>query len=175
MSTISIIIIIIISTKMVCIMTATQQGVSRVLDKPVNVGGYEVPPGVMIFMSMYVTNQKPENFPHPTEFLPERWLTEDRKTTSATTTTTAATATCEHAHRVVPSDLKKPNPFAHLPFGFGPRICQAFRLAELEAFVMLIKLVQNFRWTTENTVEPYVDLFIHPDRDLQIKWEPLHP
>lgn len=67
----------------------------------------------------------------------------------------------------------KPLPFSHLPFGTGPRACQAFRLAELEAYNMLVHLLLRFKWTSLDTtpVGPLMDLFIKPERTPAIRWE----
>ncbi len=45
------------------------------------------------------------------------------------------------------------------------------RVAQLELYVALAKLVQNFEWTTKGVVEPYNAVFIHPDRPLDIDWK----
>jgi hypothetical protein len=45
------------------------------------------------------------------------------------------------------------------------------RVAKLELYVGLAKLVQNFEWTTKGLVEPFNAVFIHPDRPLDIDWK----
>lgn len=54
-------------------------------------------------------------FPRADEYLPERWLPEG-----------------EH--------LKAQHAFAHLPFGFGPRMCVGRRFAQLEMETYLSKV-----------------------------------
>uniref|UniRef100_A0A6B2L4N7 Cytochrome P450 n=1 Tax=Arcella intermedia TaxID=1963864 RepID=A0A6B2L4N7_9EUKA len=115
-------------------------GLFRVLDEPTSIGGYEIPPKTIITLMQWVQVKNKEYFKDPYKFRPERW------------------AETKHF------------PWIHLPFGFGPRMCQGFRVSELEQYIVLIKLIQNFRWTTEGTVEPLVKLFIEPDKPLQIKW-----
>lgn len=58
-------------------------------------------------------------FPKPNEFVPERWLRSDRTV-----------------------DIAKGQefPFAHKPFGFGPRMCVGQRFAELEVFIATTKV-----------------------------------
>ena len=54
-------------------------------------------------------------FPRADEFLPERWLPEGES-------------------------LKALHPFAHMPFGFGPRTCVGRRFAQLEMETFLSKV-----------------------------------
>lgn len=64
-------------------------------------------------------------FPRAREFLPERWLPDG-----------------EH--------LKASHPFAHMPFGFGPRTCVGRRFAQLEMETFLSKVCNRqkhyFNW-----------------------------
>lgn len=62
-------------------------------------------------------------FPRPDEFLPERWLRE----------TTGELA------------KSKEFPFAHKPFGFGPRSCIGQRFAENEIFIATAKVYCRYR------------------------------
>ena len=123
-------------------LTPTASGLSRVYDYPVRIADYEIPQGTLVFASSYTTSHEAHHFPEPQQMKPERWLETDRS--------------------------KRPNSWLNIPFGAGPRICQAFRLAELEAYVSMVKMVQNFQWTTQNTVEPSLHMFIKPDRPLEL-------
>lgn len=53
--------------------------------------------------------------PRPNEYLPERWLP-------------------GHDH------IKLKNPFVHIPFGFGPRMCAGKRFADMEMEVLLARV-----------------------------------
>ncbi len=55
--------------------------VGRVLDKPMTIGGYELPRGVAVVCSIYLAHRRPETYPDPTRFHPERFL--ERKFTPA--------------------------------------------------------------------------------------------
>ena len=57
---------------------------------------------------------------NPNEFLPERWI--------------KSSAEYEELH-----------PFVSLPFGHGPRMCVGRRFAELEAYILIMKIIQNFK------------------------------
>lgn len=41
---------------------------------PAVIEGYTIPPGVMVSSSAHTLHRNPEIFPHPTKWLPERWL-----------------------------------------------------------------------------------------------------
>jgi cytochrome P450 len=128
-------------------LTPSAAGLVRVLPQPITIQGYHIPAGVLINMLSWVTNKSAQYFDEPDDFKPERWLRTDDPT------------------------QRRPHPWAHIPFGAGPRICQAFRLAELEAYVCAVKLVQHFEWRSLNTVEPRLDMFVKPDRPVHIDWQ----
>jgi len=124
-------------------LTPTIHGLLRVLDNPIVISGYEIPAKTPIFLPQMVLNKDPLYFPDPEEFKPDRWN--------------------EEGH-----PLQR---WIQLPFGFGPRMCQGFRVSELEMYTACAKLVQNFKWKTEETVKPYLETFIKPDKPLKILWE----
>jgi cytochrome P450 len=126
-------------------LTPTLHSLVRFLDEPVVVSGYEIPRKTPIILPLMVVNKDPKYFPDPYNFKPERWNTE------------------EHP-------LQK---WINLPFGFGPRMCQGFRISELEMYVAIAKLIQNFEWTVEEEVEPFLESFIRPDRPLKVHWKVL--
>lgn len=59
-------------------------------------GGYTVPPGVILHVSVYDIHHDPEYFPNPEEFIPERFL---------------------------PENIAKRHPYSYIPFSAGPRNC----------------------------------------------------
>jgi cytochrome P450 len=78
--------------------------VSRRLQAPLTVRGFEVPIGASAAASLYLAHQRAESFPEPRKFLPERFLG------------------------------KTPGPFEYLPFGGGSRRClgASFALYEMK-------------------------------------------
>lgn len=64
-------------------------------------------------MASIILQNDPQHFTDADKFVPERWLRENAN--------------------------KLPNPFIHLPFGFGPRSCIGRRFAELELEVILAR------------------------------------
>eukprot|EP00475_Leptophrys_vorax_P005393 TRINITY_DN13269_c0_g1_i1.p1 TRINITY_DN13269_c0_g1~~TRINITY_DN13269_c0_g1_i1.p1 ORF type:complete len:498 (-),score=119.36 TRINITY_DN13269_c0_g1_i1:433-1926(-) len=119
---------------------------ARIPFEDFELGGYEIPKSTMVVMMGLFSNKDPRFFVDGDKFVPERWMDPD----------------------------SKPNPWYHLPFGFGPRMCQGARVSELEIYVLLTHLVRNFSWTshTEN-LEPLREIFIRPDKPLLIDWNQL--
>lgn len=84
----------------------------------VEISGYTLPKGSMIFIAPYVIHRLPHYFPHPDQFLPERWTPEMEK------------------------GLPK---YAYMPFGGGPRICIGNSFAMMEAHLILATMAQRYR------------------------------
>lgn len=87
-------------------------GTLRKLANDVVLGGYQVPKGYYVAMAFSIMSNSEKNYKRSAEFIPERYLKS------------------EHF-----PGLKTKEPFAFLPFGFGPRICIGKRLAELEILI----------------------------------------
>ncbi|XP_076350040.1 ecdysone 20-monooxygenase-like isoform X2 [Tachypleus tridentatus] len=99
-------------------LSPTIPGIMRILPEDVCLSGYQVPAGTPIFTQFMVTCQLPQYFPNPHKFYPERWMGALRK---------------------------QIHPFIMLPFGYGFRMCAGRRLAEMEIYTALAKIVYNFR------------------------------
>lgn len=78
--------------------------------------GYQVPKGTMVVINNHTMCRDEKNFKRCNEFIPERFLKSDTET-----------------------DLRSKQPFAFLPFGFGPRVCIGKRMAELEMELLAAK------------------------------------
>ncbi|XP_064461712.1 probable cytochrome P450 49a1 [Ornithodoros turicata] len=100
----------------------TLSGVFRKLDHDVVMSGYVIPAGTVMFTENYVACRLAENFSRPLSFEPERWLKENKKDSS---------------------DVL--HPYAALPFSFGPRMCLGRRIAELELWILAVKVLSKFR------------------------------
>jgi cytochrome P450 len=126
--------------------TPTLPNLIRFFDKPMVISGYEIPPKIPIALPLLVAFKNPAYFPDPDKFNPERWFKEGHP-------------------------LQK---WINLPFGTGPRMCQGFRISELEMYIAAAKLVQNFEWISEQEVEAKMETFSKPDRPLKIRWKYLN-
>ncbi|XP_046391143.1 probable cytochrome P450 49a1 [Ischnura elegans] len=109
-------------------------GNARVTAKDTVIGNYKVPAGTFVIMPTLITYTSEEFFPLSKRFVPERWL-KSRPTAETTGNKEDFDSTT----------TKKPPPFGLLPFGFGPRSCVGRRFAEMELYILLIKIFRNFR------------------------------
>jgi cytochrome P450 len=89
--------------------------VARHVIQPVELGGYMIPAGSILMVSIYLVHSDPDTYPDPDEFRPERFL------------------------NGVPGDG------AWIPFGGGVRRCLGARFAELEMKVILTQVLTTAR------------------------------
>ena len=90
----------------------------RETTEAVTIGGHHLPAGAIVVINIRGIHRRPDYFPAPDTFSPERMLTE----------------------------TKKPRPRHHyLPFGAGPRVCIGSHFALLEAQLALATMVQRAR------------------------------
>lgn len=94
----------------------------------VEIDGYHVPKGCMVFLASYTLHRREEYFPKPEIFDPERFTPEQEK--------------------------RRPR-YAYVPFGAGPRICIGLHFAMLEAHLLLATLAQrtNFALVPHQVIE----------------------
>jgi cytochrome P450 len=81
-------------------------------------GGYHVPAGTRVMYSIYLSHRDPEHWPEPDAFRPERFDYTQRE--------------------------NKTPPFTYVPFGGGPRNCIGAAFAQVEAKVVLGRILQRF-------------------------------
>jgi cytochrome P450 len=89
--------------------------VARRLTEPVEIGGYELPPGVAVTPSIHLIHRDPSIYPEPERFLPERFLD------------------------------TPPGTYTWIPFGGGVRRCLGASFAQFEMSVVLRELVRRHR------------------------------
>lgn len=88
----------------------------RQTTRPLELGGYHLPAGTLVAISPYVLHRRPDYFPDPECFDPDRFKPE--------------------AEQCLPT-------LAYIPFSAGPRICIGNRLALLEGPLILAMLSQS--------------------------------
>ncbi|MFO0615024.1 MAG: cytochrome P450 [Polyangiaceae bacterium] len=91
--------------------------VGRVLDKPMTIGGYDFPKGMAVVCSIYLAHRRPEAYPDPTRFHPDRFL------------------------------QKKMTPAEFFPFGGGVRRCIGMAFALYEMKMVTAQLLLRTRLT----------------------------
>jgi cytochrome P450 len=79
--------------------------------------GYRIPAGSRVLYSPYLTHRQPQYWPHPEYFDPSRFLPE--------------------------SSHNRP-PYSFVPFGGGSRICLGAAFAQIEAKIILARVLQTF-------------------------------
>ncbi|PVD29648.1 hypothetical protein C0Q70_08903 [Pomacea canaliculata] len=98
----------------------------RMVDKTLEIGGFQIPKGWRVAFSIRETQQTTKVFEDPESFWPDRWL------------------------KWNPEEMEATQRFSYLPFGLGARSCVGKRLANLVQAIFLVELVRHCRWTVLN-------------------------
>jgi cytochrome P450 len=88
---------------------------TRVVHQATTLGGYAIPAGTEIVMSIYHIHHDPQIYPNPERFDPARW------------------------------EVIDPSTFEYTPFSGGPRMCIGSTFAIMEMKLVLAMLMQRFR------------------------------
>ncbi len=87
----------------------------RVTSQPTELGGYALPQGTEVFVSIYQTHHMSELYPDPEAFKPQRW------------------------------EEIEPTPYEYNPFSAGQRLCIGAGFAMMEIKIVLAMLLQRYR------------------------------
>jgi len=108
---------------------------SRRAAQDLEFNGYPIPAGTRVMYSIYVTHRMPEYWDAPDEFRPQRFT----------------------------PDAPKPAPYTYLPFGGGPRNCIGAAYAQVEAKVILARILQRRMLTlSPRRVHAYMGATLEP-------------
>lgn len=108
---------------------------SRRAAQDLEFNGYSIPAGTRVMYSIYVTQRMPEYWDAPDEFRPQRFA----------------------------PDAPKPAPYTYLPFGGGPRNCIGAAYAQVEAKVILARILQQRTLTlSPRRVHAYMGATLEP-------------
>lgn len=96
-------------------LTPVVPSVARVLSQPLRLGRFELPAGVVVAPSIYLTHRRPDLWPEPERFNPDRFIE------------------------------RRPSPYEYFPFGGGARRCIGMAFAQLEMKVVLAEVLLRTR------------------------------
>ena len=119
-------------------------GVMRAVAKPAELGGYDMPVGSIVFVSIGNIHRHPDFWEEPSVFRPERFLREGRN----------------NEHRL-----------AFMPFGAGPRVCVGNHFAMMEGILLLALIAQRFdlKCLTDRPVETVLSVTQKPRDGLMMR------
>uniref|UniRef100_A0A8C5LMD6 Cytochrome P450 family 27 subfamily B member 1 n=1 Tax=Leptobrachium leishanense TaxID=445787 RepID=A0A8C5LMD6_9ANUR len=116
-----------------------------VADRDIQVGEYTIPKKTLITLCHYATSRDEQYFKDPNEFQPDRWLKK------------------EESH----------HPYASIPFGFGKRSCIGRRIAELEVYLALARILTHFEVKPEypgSSVKPMTRTLLVPQKEINLQF-----
>ncbi|KAM9860307.1 25-hydroxyvitamin D-1 alpha hydroxylase, mitochondrial [Aulostomus maculatus] len=116
-----------------------------VTERDIQVGGYLIPKNTLISLCQFATSRDPAVFPNPDEFRPYRWLNKDQTY----------------------------HPYASLPFGVGKRSCIGRRIAELELYLAIARILIEFDVKPDPqgvSVKPMTRTLLVPANDINLQF-----
>jgi len=109
---------------------------NRMVGEPLEACGYAIPANTRVMYSIYLSHRDAALWPEVNSFKPERF---------------------DRAHRPTQP------PFTYVPFGGGPRNCIGAAFAQIEAKVVLARILQSFELTlASQKVRPYMGATLEP-------------
>jgi len=117
--------------------------ISRQVVRPFDLEGYHLPRGVIVAVSFYVLHRRPDYFPDPGRFDPERFAPQAEK------------------------NLPR---YAYLPFSIGPRLCIGNHFAMMEGHLLLVTLAQRvtFKLVSGQKIVPEPLITLRPRDGIQM-------
>lgn len=115
--------------------------------EPDELSGYPIPKGALMVLPQWVVHRDERLYDDPLRFRPERWE----------------------------GGLERRLPrFAYFPFGGGSRLCIGNHLSLVEAVLVLVTIVQRYRFTRADAqpLELHAAVTLTPRRSLRMRVEP---
>nr|AKH03534.1 cytochrome P450 314A1 [Paracyclopina nana] len=127
-------------------MFPTASQIARLTEEKMEVsGGHVLPPHTVVLCHTHVASRQEQNFTRGNEFIPERWIAEERD------------SSWNHRSGLV------------MPFGCGKRICPGKRLAEQEIYILAAKLFVNFQLTAIDPLQIEFNWLMSPMEPMRFK------
>lgn len=124
-------------------------GNARVMvDSDVIVGDHLFPKKTLFHLCHFAVSYDEKVFPSPHSFLPQRWLRGSE-------------------------EKSRLHPFGSVPFGFGTRACLGRRVAELEMYLLLSRLIQRFEFRPDphgSEVKPITRTLLCPEKPIHLQF-----
>ncbi|XP_011873848.1 PREDICTED: cytochrome P450 315a1, mitochondrial [Vollenhovia emeryi] len=123
---------------------------TRYLQTDATIGGYFVPKGELIIISLYSSSRDENNFPRPNDFWPERWV---------------------RLKESLRDHVGVRDARASVPFSAGLRNCVGRKLAETQLSLTLAQIIKNFKIECENrdSIKMILQLISVPSEPLKLK------
>ncbi|MDP1773612.1 MAG: cytochrome P450 [Methylobacter sp.] len=122
-------------------------GITSLAVEDITVGGYNIKKGTTILLSLFVTHRHSALWECPNEFYPEHFINPQLTT-----------------------ELYK---YAFYPFGGGLHNCLGRHFAELEMMIVIVTLLREFTFKTDDTIKEAASITLKPDRDVILSIKPL--
>ncbi|XP_071336833.1 cytochrome P450 [Trachinotus anak] len=118
------------------------------VENEIVVGGHLFPKKTLFHLCHYAVSYDEKIFPDPHTFLPQRWLRGAE-------------------------EKSKQHPFGSVPFGFGIRACLGRRVAELEMYLLLSRLIKHYEVRPDpagTTVTPITRTLLCPAKEINLQF-----
>lgn len=118
------------------------------VENEIVVGDYIFPKKTLFHLCHYCVSYDENIFPDPHAFLPQRWLRGAE-------------------------EKSKQHPFGSVPFGFGIRACLGRRVAELEMYLILSRLMKHYEVRPDpagTTVKPITRTLLCPAKPINLQF-----
>ncbi|XP_026074039.1 sterol 26-hydroxylase, mitochondrial [Carassius auratus] len=123
-------------------------GNARVIaEREIVVGGHLFPKNTLFHLCHFAVSNDEKVFPNPSAFLPQRWIREQKQLNQ--------------------------HPFGSVPFGFGIRACLGRRVAELEMYLLLSRLIKHYEVCPDpsgRTVKPITRTLLVPATSIDLQF-----